>query len=197
MQHWNTVHFESITPYSLLRSTRWQTPKNNWQLAKTALESTLTYAQASIASAEQVLNLNLEAARNSLEQAGKNTRELLSISDPQDLVQLRAKIAQTNMQQTATYAQNIYEIVSQTQALLTKLAEDQFSRLNKEAAASADLLGKGTPGADVAAATVKSTLAATNAMMENLNRATKQFAELSEASIKTATAGMLNTGRKK
>ena len=166
-----------------------------WQ--KAALESTLTYAQASIASAEQLLKLNLDAARHSLEQAGKNTRELLSISDPQELLQLRSKIAQANMQQTASYAQNIYEIVSQTQALLTKLNEEQFSRLNQEAAAGAGQLSKGTPGAEAASATVKSTLAATNAMMDNLNRATKQFAELSEASIKAATAGMFNTGGKK
>jgi len=166
-----------------------------WQ--KAALESTLTYAQASLAGAEQLLKLNLEVARNSLEQAGKNTRELLSISDPQELAQLRAKIAQTNMQQTASYAQNIYEIVSQTQALLTKLNEDQFSRLNKGAAAGAEQLSKGAPGADIAAATVKSTLAATNAMMDNLNRATKQFAELSEASIKAATAGIFKGSSKK
>jgi len=166
-----------------------------WQ--KAALESTLTYAQASIASAEQILKLNLEAARNSLEQAGKNTRDLLSISDPQELVQLRAKIAQANMQQSASYAQNVYEIVSQTQALLTKLGEEQYSRLNKEAAAGAEQLTKGAPGAEVAAAAVKSSLAATNAMMDNLNRATKQFAELSEANIKAATAGMFNAGDKK
>jgi len=166
-----------------------------WQ--KAALESTLTYAQASIASAEQILKLNLEAARNSLEQAGKNTRDLLSISDPQELVQLRAKIAQANMQQSASYAQNVYEIVSQTQALLTKLGEEQYSRLNKEAAAGAEQLTKGAPGAEVAAAAVKSSLAATNAMMDNLNRATKQFAELSEANIKAATAGMFNSGDKK
>jgi len=165
-----------------------------WQ--KAALESTLTYAQASIASAEQLLRLNLEAARNSLDQAGKNTRELLAVSDPQELVQLRAKMAQTNMQQSASYAQNIYEIVSQTQALLSKLGEEQYSRLNQEAAAGAEQLAKGVPGADVASAAVKSTLAATNAMMDNLNRAAKQFAELSEASIKAATAGMFKGGKK-
>jgi len=166
-----------------------------WQ--KAALESTLTYAQASIASAEQLLKLNLDAARNSLEQAGKNTRELLAINDPQELVQLRAKIAQANMQQSASYAQNIYEIVSQTQALLTKLGEEQYSRLNKEATAGAEQLSKALPGADTATDAVKSTLAATNAMMENLNRATKQFAELSEANIKAATAGMFNKPGKK
>ena len=166
-----------------------------WQ--KAALESTLAYAQASIASAEQLLKLNLEAARHSLEQAGKTTSELLSISDPQELVQLRAKIAQANMQQSASYAQNVYEIVSQTQAHLAKLGEEQFSRFNKEAATGAEQLTKGAPGAEVAAAAVKSTMAATNAMMENLNRATKQFAELSEANIKAATAGMFNLSGKK
>ncbi len=166
-----------------------------WQ--KTVLESTLAYAQATISTAEQVLKLNLDAARNSLEQAGKNTRDLLCISDPQDLAQLRAKIAQASMQQTANYAHGIYEIVSQTQALLTRLNEEQFSRLNKDAVAAAELLSKTTPGANAAAATVKSALAATNAIMENLNRATKQFAELSESSIKAATAGMFTGAGKK
>ena len=166
-----------------------------WQ--KAALESTITYAQTSLSSAQQLLKLNLDAARNALEQAGKNTHELLSITDPQELVQLRTKIAQANMQQTATYAQNIYELVSQTQALLTKLGEEQRSRLNQQAAAGAEQLGKGAPpGAEAASAAVKSSLAATNAMMDNINRATKQFAELSEASIKAATAGMFKSGKK-
>jgi len=165
-----------------------------WQ--KAALESTLALAQTSIAGAEQLLKLNLDAARQALEQAGKNTRELLSITDPQELVELRAKIAQTNMQQTASYAQSIYEIVSQTQALLTKLGEEQHTRLNQQAVAGAEQLTKGAPGAEVASAAVKSTLAATNAMMDNLNRATKQFADLSEASIKAATAGLFKSGKK-
>jgi len=165
-----------------------------WQ--KAALESTITYAQTSLSSAEQLLKLNLDAARNALEQAGKNTRELLSITDPQELAQLRTKIAQANMQQTASYAQNIYEIVSQTQALLTKLGEEQHARLNQQAIAGAEQLAKGAPGAEAASAAVKSSLAATNAMMDNLNRATKQFAELSEASIKAATAGIFKNGKK-
>ena len=165
-----------------------------WQ--KAALESTLSYAKTSLAGAEQLLKLNLDAARNALEQAGKNTRELLSINEPQELMDLRSKIAQANMQQTATYTQNIYEIVSQTQALLTKLGEEQNSRLNQQAAAGAEQLSKGAPGAEVAAAAFKSSMAATNAMMDSLNRASKQFAELSEASIKAATAGMFNSGKK-
>ena len=161
-----------------------------WQ--KAALDATLGYAQASIAGAEQLLKLTLDAARSSLDQAGKNTRDLLAINDPQELAQLRSKILQTTLQQTASYTQNIYEVLSQTQALLTKLNEEQLSRLNKEAAAGAEQLSQGAPGAEVTSAAVKSTLAATSALMDNLNRASKQFAELSEASIKAATAGMFN-----
>ena len=98
-----------------------------WQ--KAALDATLGYAQASIAGAEQLLKLTLDAARSSLDQAGKNTRDLLAINDPQELAQLRSKILQTTLQQTASYTQNIYEVLSQTQALLTKLNEEQLSRL--------------------------------------------------------------------
>ena len=166
-----------------------------WQ--KATFEATLAYAQASLASAEQLLKLNLDAARNSLEQSSKTAHELLSTQDPQDLVKLREKIAKANMQQSATYAQSVYDIVSQSQANLTKLAEEQYSRINHDLTTGAEKLGKGAPGSDIAAASMKSTLAATNAMMESLNQATKQFAELSQASIKAATSGMFNPGSKK
>jgi len=43
----------------------------------------------------------------------------------------------------------------------------------------------------VAVAAVKSSLAASAAMMENLNRATRQFADLSEATIRAAAANMV------
>ena len=170
-------------------------PVAAWQ--KAFLESTLAYAQATISTAEQMLKLNLDAARNSLEQAGKNAHDLLSVRDPQDLAEVRAKIAQASMQQSANYAHSIFEMISQTQALLTMLNEEQLSRLGKDTVAGAGAFSKAAPGANAAADTVKSTIAASNAMMESLNRATKQFAELSESSIKAATAGMFTGTTKK
>ena len=40
-------------------------------------------------------------ARTALEQQTQTTRELLSVSDPQQLVEMRAKLAQQGMQQSA------------------------------------------------------------------------------------------------
>ena len=158
---------------------------------QSAYESAMTYARASLASADQLLRLNLETARATLDQTTRATRELLSVDDPQQLMGLRAKLAQDNMQQAAAYAQSVYAIVSQTQVELAKLFEGQLSRFSKDVSAGADRLGKGVPGAEMQSAAIKSTLAATSAAMESLNQATRQFAELSEATMKAAAAQMV------
>jgi phasin family protein len=155
-----------------------------------AYESAMNYARASLASAEQLLRLNLDTARATLDQASRATRELMSASDPQQFLTVRTKLAQTNMQQAASYAQGVYEIVSQTQQQLAKVFEEQLTRASKDMTAGAQGLGA-APGAEMQSAALKSTLAATSAMMESLNQATRQFAELSDATMKAAAAQMV------
>ena len=162
-----------------------------------AYEAAMSYARTSLASAERLLSLNLETARATLDQAAQATRELMSSNDPQQVMALRTRLAQTNMQQAATYAQSVYEIVSQTQAHLGKLFEEQMGRLTREMATGAESLGKSAPGSDVSSAALKSTFAATSAMMESLNQATRQFAELTEATMKAATAQMVRGADKR
>jgi phasin family protein len=156
-----------------------------------AYDTAMNYARASLASAEQLLRLNLETARATLDQASRATRDLMSVSDPQQFVQARAKLAQDNMQQAAAYAQSVYAIVSQAQREMSKLFEEQMGRVSKDMAAGAENLGKGAPGGDLQSAALKSTLAASSAMMESLNQATRQFAELSETTMKAAAAQMV------
>jgi phasin family protein len=162
-----------------------------------AYEATLSYARASMESAQQLLRLNLETARATLEQATRSTRDLMSVKDPEQFMRVRAKLAQDNMQQAATYAQSVYAIVSQTQAQLTKLFEEQVSRASKGMAAGAETLAKGMPGAELQSSALKSTLAATSAMMDSLNQATRQFAELSEGAMKAAAAQMVKGAGKR
>ena len=166
-----------------------------WQ--KAAFDATVACTQATLAGAEQLFKLNLETARMALDQQTQTARDLLSISDPQQLVAMRAKIAQQGMQQSASYANSIYEIVSQTQAHLSRLAEDQFTRINQDIAKGAESLGVNVPGSDVATAALKSSMAASTALLDGLNRATKQFQELSEANIKAVTASMVRGSSKK
>jgi phasin family protein len=156
-----------------------------------AYDAAMNYARASLTSAEQLLRLNLDTARATLDQASRATRDLMSVSDPQQFLQARTKLAQDNMQQAAAYAQSVYAIVSQAQREMSKLFEEQMGRVTKDMAAGADPLGKSAPGTDFQSAALKSTLAASSAMMESLNQATRQFAELSEATMKEAAAQMV------
>ena len=111
-----------------------------------AYDAAMNYARASLASAEQLLRLNLDTARATLDQASRATRDLMSVTDPQQFLQARTKLAQDNMQQAAAYAQSVYAIVSQAQREMSKLFEEQMGRVSKDVAAGADSLGKSAPG---------------------------------------------------
>jgi phasin family protein len=162
-----------------------------------AVEAAMTYARAGLTTAEQLLQLNLDAARATLEHNSKATRELLSVTDPQDLIALRSRLAESNMQHAAAYANSVYELVSETQSALAKMFEDGVARFSKDVAESAEKLGKSAPGGEMQAAALTSTIAATSAMMESLNQATRQFAALSEASMKAAAEQMVRGAKKK
>jgi len=167
----------------------------DWNQA--AVDAAMSYARAGLTTAEQLLRLNLDAARATLEQNTKATRELLSANDPQELMALRSRLAETNMQQAAAYANSVYELVSETQSALSKMFEDGVARFSRDMTESAEKVGKNAPGGEIQAAALKSTLAATSAMMESLNQASRQFAALSETAIKAAAAQMVRGATKK
>lgn len=164
----------------------------NWNSA--AYDAALGYARAGLESAEQLLRLNLETARTTLEAQSRVTRELMEARDPQAMIASRAKLAETSLQHAAAYASSVYEIVSHMQGQLTHAFDEQLSKLNEVVAASTDALGRSTGGGEVASSALKSTVAATNAMMQSLAQAQRQFAALSEASLRAVTQQMVRPG---
>jgi phasin family protein len=161
-----------------------------------AYDAALAYARTGLESAEQLLRLNLETARATLDANSRAARELMGAGDPQAALATRTKLAEQSMQQAATYASSVYEIVSAMQAQLAKLAEENMGRAGKAFTSGAADAAKSVPGAEMPSAALQSTLAATNAMMESLSQATKQFASLSEATIKAATQQMVRGAKK-
>jgi phasin family protein len=162
---------------------------SGWQRA--AIDTTIACTQAALAGAEELLRLNLEAARTVLEQHAQTARALLAATDPGELMSVRARAAQQTMQQAASYARDVYELVSETQAQLAQHAGRQLAGIGDDLIRRAGETGESAPGAEVAMAAVKSSLAASAAMIDNLNRATRQFADVSEATIRAAAANMV------
>jgi phasin family protein len=171
----------------------------NQQLAawnQAAYDAALAYARTGLESAEQLLRLNLETARATLDANSHAARELMGATDPRTALATRTKLAELSMQQAASYASSVYEIVSAMQAQLARLAEENLGRAGKALTSSATETAKPVPGGEMPSAALQSTLAATNAMLESLSQATKQFAVLSESSIKAATQQMVRGAKK-
>ena len=156
---------------------------------KAGVDTFMTLASATFAGAERLAALNLNAARNFIENGSANTRALLAVKDVEALVTLQKSLAQPDAEKAATYTRRVYEIATQTQEELSKVVEGQFSEINKNVASVLDKAAKNAPaGSDVAVAAVKSAIAAANSAYDSMTKAAKQVAEIAEANVAAATS---------
>ncbi|HMZ82985.1 MAG TPA: phasin family protein [Rhodocyclaceae bacterium] len=164
------------------------TPEQLAAANKANVDALLTIANTAFASAERLAALNLNTARAVLEDSVSNAKSLLTAKDVQELISLQASLAQPMVEKAVAYSRSVYEIATQTQEELSKVAEVQFSEVNKGIAAALDKAAKSAPaGSDVAVAAVKSAIAAANSAYDSINKAAKQVAEIAEANVAAAT----------
>jgi phasin family protein len=159
------------------------------EMNKGNVETTLRFAKIYMSSAEKLLKLQLDAAKAALEENARNARALMEVKDPQQAVSVRTKLAEASMESAMSFSRNVYEVASQTQQEITALLEERLSDFNKSMAGGVDKAAKNAPpGADVAVAALKSTVAATTAAVDSMTKAAKQVAEFAEASMRAATS---------
>jgi len=165
------------------------TPEQVAASSKANIESLLTLANTAFASAERLAALNLNTARNLLEDTVSSAKALMGAKDVQELMNIQASLAQPTVEKAVAYSRSIYEIASQTQDELTKVFEAQFAEANKTMTNALDKAVKNAPaGSDVAVAAVKSAIAAANSAYDSMTKAAKQVAEIAEANVAAATS---------
>lgn len=164
------------------------TPEQFAATNKAAIETLLSIANSAFASVEKLATLNLNTARVILEDSVANTKSLLGVKDVQELLSVQASLAQPSVEKIVSYGRSVYEITTEAQGELSKIAEAQIEELNKSVAAALDKAAKSAPaGSDVAVSAVKSALAAANSAYESINKAAKQVVEMAEANVNAAT----------
>jgi len=165
------------------------TPEQIASANKANVESLLTLANTAFASAERFAALNLNTARNLLEDVVANAKILMGAKDVQELMNIQASLAQPTVEKAVAYSRSVYEIASQTQDEMTKVFEAQFAEANKTMTSALDKAVKNAPvGSDVAVAAVKSAIAAANSAYDSMTKAAKQVAEIAEANVAAATS---------
>jgi phasin family protein len=137
---------------------------------------------------EKLMELNLQVAKTSLSEAAETTMSVLSVKDAQELMSLQAGLLQPAAEKAAAYSRHLYDILSGTNAEVTKAAEATLADGQKKVLALVDSAVKNAPaGTESAVALVKSAVAAANNAYDSVHKAAKQASEVAEANFTAMT----------
>lgn len=159
---------------------------------KSTVDTLTSLAATAFGQVERLSALNLNTARSVFDDSVAATRSVMDAKDPKDLATLQSTLAQPNLDKAVAYGRSVYEIVSEGQQEVTKLFEAKVAELNKTVTDAIDEAAKSAPaGSEPVFAAVKSALGATNAVYDNVSKATKQAAkqatEIAETNVDAAT----------
>ncbi|MFA9216972.1 MAG: phasin family protein [Sphingomonadaceae bacterium] len=136
---------------------------------------------------EKLVDLNLTAAKASLEESSLTTKQLLSAKDPQEFFALTAAQVQPAAEKTIAYSRHLASIASGTQAEFSKAAETQIAETNRKVISLVDEVSKNAPaGTENAVALLKSAIGNANAGYEQFTKTAKQAAESLETNMTAA-----------
>ncbi|MFI4922712.1 MAG: phasin family protein [Burkholderiales bacterium] len=171
------------------------------ELNKNSIENALRFAKITMESAERLVKLQLEAAKQAVDENVKNAKSLSEVKDLQEVMALRAKLAESGVEKALNFSRSVYEVASHAQAELNKLFEESLSAYTKDLVNVIEKTTKSSPaGSEFAVAALKSTVAATQAAVDSMTKAAKQVSELADTGIKaahSATSSMAKGSSKK
>ena len=154
------------------------------EVSRSTLETTARAASISMESAERALAVQLEFARGALKQASANARAVAQAKDVQELMALRASIAEKTLESLVGYSRNLYEVAAAAQSEFSHLAEERMAKFQKTVSGAVDEATAYAPaGSDVAVTAIKSQLTAVTAAFDSFNKAAKHLASFADAGI--------------
>jgi len=158
-------------------------------LGSAALDAAARFTRISLDSAERTMAIQLDYAKGAVKQAAITARALGQVKDVNEFVSVRARIAENAMENAMGYSRSLYEVASDAQSELGKLAEERMSAFQQRVAENVDQAAKSAPaGGDLLAAAFKSSLAATTASFDTFNKAARSVASYTDASVRTQQA---------
>nr|WP_297352229.1 TIGR01841 family phasin [uncultured Caldimonas sp.] len=155
---------------------------------KTNVETLFGLTQKAFEGVEKLVELNVQVAKASLDEAAEHAQAVLSVKDAQELLALQAGLLQPSAEKAAAYSRHVYDIAAATNAEVGKVAEAQLAEAQRKFMAVVDTAVKNAPaGSENAVALVKSAVAAANNAFESVHKAAKQAADVAEANFQAVT----------
>lgn len=140
-------------------------------------------------SIEKIVELNLTAAKATLEESTATAKQLLSAKDPQEFFALTAAQAQPAAEKATAYSRHLAAIASGAKEEFSKAAESQIAETNRKVISLVEEVSKNAPaGSENAVAMFKSAIGNANAGFEQFSKSSKQAVETIEANLASAVS---------
>jgi phasin family protein len=155
---------------------------------KANLATLFDLGQKAFEGVEKVLELNMQVAKTTFDEASEHAKAVLAVKDAQELLALQASLLQPSAEKAAAYSRHLYDIASSTSTEVSKLAEAQLAEAQKKFVTVVDNAVKNAPaGSENAVVLVKSAMAAANNAFDSVHKAAKQAADVAEANFQAIT----------
>ncbi len=160
------------------------------ELQRKNMETGIKLAKISIDSSQRIVALQVEVAKQLLQDSIENAKALVAVKDPQQAVTLQTRFAQETTKKMMEIAHEIAEISSASRAEFSHLLTEQLASGSKEMVAAFQSLFTAFPGQD------SNVMDAMKQAMTTATGAFEQFAQASSVFTKTAGAKKTSTRKK-
>jgi len=162
-----------------------------------SLKAMQAYALASLNGVEKLTELNLQAAKTSVEEGVSNSVALFQ-SHPKALANTVSVPAKPATDKLGAYAKHVYQIADETAAEFSRIAEKQMSEASQQMFTTIDEISKGAPaGTEGIATFYKSAVLAAKSAWDQVNKADKQVIDLTEANVDRATGAAQQAAKRR
>lgn len=163
--------------------------------AQLAMMTALT--NKAIESVEQIVDLNMQAVKASMEESAVAAKQILSAKDPQEFFSLGATQSQPNAEKALAYGRQLASIAAGAQAEFTKAAEAQIADTSRKVMGLVEEAGKNAPaGSEKVVAMMKSAIGNANAGFEQLTKTSKQAVGALEGNLNNAVSQFTQAAEK-
>lgn len=146
---------------------------------------------------EQIVSLNVNAAKASFEESTAAMQELATAKDPQEFIALTSSQAKPNAEKALAYGRHLSSITTATQQEFTKAFEAQVAETNAKVVTMIDEVTKNAPaGSEQAVTALKSVIGNINAGYDQLTKTSKQAVQTMEDNLANATKQFTQTVEK-
>ena len=168
------------------------TPAQFAELQKGQMDAAVALSQTFFDATERLLELNLAAAKATLEESVEKTQALLSAKDVQELFALSSTNAQPTLEKAVSYSRTVYGIANGANAEVSRILEAQIAESNKKVAQLIDFAAKNAPaGSETAVTAFKNAVGAVNTAYDTFSKAVKQAVEVAESNVAAATSATM------